>query len=353
MDCSGVKKENPVWDIAKFVMSFFIVGIHTGVDSGNADIDYYIVHWFARFAVPLFFCLAGYFLFLKIENAKTLKGENSEKVKQYSLRMLRMYALWTAIYLIPKTVEWKRNGVTIRDLLIYVEFTLVRGDSYVHLWYLSALFAAVFIIWFLNRYVSLKVILALSAVCYGFGLLWLPHHYLIEDYVVQNEIADFVFTNLNRFLGWPRNGLFFALIFVVIGAMLSRRKSKPLSPVVNIILALLFMGLSFKEVTIIRANSVSGYAALQLFLVPAVYFIFNLLNEIKLKPKSVYIHLRKCSTYVYCVHPMVMFVLGELGVNSNRPFVDWILVFVISLTVSYVFGLLEKQKCFVFLKKLH
>lgn len=358
---SGSTHENPIWNIAKLVMAFLVVGIHTSARTGNVDIDFFLEEWLGRFAVPLFFCIAGYFLFTKISSDnRTLNKADSKRVLTYAGRILKLYVIWTVIYLLPQGYEWFMKGVTLHELLIYVEYAVIRGDSYVHLWYLSALCMAVFLVWLLNRKFPLHIVFIVAIALYAFGLIWLPHHYLVQDFVDSHTLTATVKTMLNRYLGWPRNGLFFGFVYVTLGAMLSRKRTFR-SKSFYVAFFLLFFLLSFGEVAWIyhMNNRHHVYGALQLFLLPATYFLFCALHTATpVQAKKVNFRLlRYTSTFIYCIHPMIQFVLEHLRFVPVRkliqvPFAEWILVYVLAFAVSYLLVYIEKEKHITFPKYL-
>lgn len=354
--------ENPIWDVAKLVMAFLVVGIHTHSGLRSADADFFLREWLGRFAVPLFFLLAGYFLFQKTQPAERLVPPDSKTVGKYGLRILRMYVLWTCVYLIPQTFIWVRERAAFRQLLIYAEYAIVRGDSYMHLWYLSALCAAIFLIWALHRFCSLPAVGVTAFCLYVFGLLWLPHYYLVRGVVEGSAPLSGFYTLLNRYIGWPRNGMFYAFVFVVLGALLGRNALKVMRGRKVWALTALFAALSFAEVWWIRrqnGGSNATYCALQLALIPATYFLFCALSQICIAPRPVYRTLRKCSTLIYCLHPMVMLLCDLLKKNDiariffSMPFTEWIVVYAAAFGLALAWVRLERSPRFRFLRVMH
>ncbi len=354
------KTENLIWDYAKMVMAFLVVGIHTSARTGNSHVEFFIESWLGRFAVPLFFCIAGYFLFSKVSDARTLTPSDSKIVWKYCVRVFRMYVVWTLIYLLPQGYTWMHDGVTVRDILIYIEYTIIRGDSYVHLWYLSSLCMAVFLIWALNHRLSRGQIFCVSAALFLFGLIWLPHHYLVESFVDSHAVTANLKLLLNRFLGWPRNGTFFGFIFVMLGVLLAKQKKYP-SKKVSVSMAILFALLSFAEVAwIYRMHDYKEvYCALQLSLVPATYFIFCALRTKTVTAKRINPKiLRLSSTFIYCIHPLVQFIFERLPGSFMKwllavPFVEWVLIYAVSFGIAYLIAKAELEKKITFIRVLH
>lgn len=356
------KADNPVWDIAKLVMAFLVVGVHVFVQLDDPSVVFFQREWLGRFPVPMFFCLAGFFLFQKTQPTERLVPPDTDTVKRYFLRILRMYVLWSFVYLLPTFVRWIRTTPTIRDVLILVEHSVICGSSYLHLWYLSALFTAVFLIWATHRFLSLRKVFLLAFLLFVIGLLWMPHYYLVRGMVDGSALLSELHTQMNRYLGWPRNGVFFAFVFVSLGALLGKQQLQPIRGKKAWPLFVLFAALSFLEVWWIRAThdgSNTGYCALQLSLLPATYALFSALRQIRMQPRPVYRTLRKCSTLIYCLHPMVMNCLHPLqsidAVDSffSLPFVKWIVVYLLAFAAALGWVRLERCRPFRFLRVMH
>ena len=91
-----VKKQYAAVDIAKYVSALLVVCIHTFpfIDI-NEMLNTYFIQTICRLAVPFFFMISGYFLFRKIHNEE----EDKDVLKKYLFRLLKIYLIWTVIYL--------------------------------------------------------------------------------------------------------------------------------------------------------------------------------------------------------------------------------------------------------------
>ena len=114
-------------DCLKLVMAYVVVAIHT-LES---------THWvFWWTAVPFFFIVSGFFLFRK------LTGEWREDVRTiggWTLKGLRLYLVWTAVYLPFTVYGWKLDGLTVvQGLLQFARNLVFVGENYLSwpLWYL-------------------------------------------------------------------------------------------------------------------------------------------------------------------------------------------------------------------------
>ena len=351
--------ENPIWDVAKLIMSFLVVCVHTGAGFPNENVNFFLEQWAARFAVPLFFCLAGYFLFSKTERGERLTPPDADTVKKYWLRILRMYVLWTCVTIVVNALNWISSRACARDILLFFTDSVLRGHSMYHFWYLSSLMVAVFLLWILHRFMSLRTIWAIALVFFLFGLIWQPHFYLVRGAV--NAVLSGLYDFLCRVFESPRDGLCFALVFVTLGARLGTGEIRPCLSKSVWFFAALFCALSFVEMWWLRLQNngdIATYGALQFSLLPAAYFIYSALVRIRMAPRPVYRTLRKCSTLIYCIHPYILSVFdrlpfGMLKRGAASYGLLWVCVFAVSFFVSLVWIRLEKNPKMRFLKMMH
>ena len=157
-----------IFDVLKLILAFFVVCIHTGIGAVTSETELYFVQGLFRVAVPTFFFLAGYFLFRKFPKEKVLGEKSRETIKKYFYRIFFMYVIWSVVYLVIAQIpEWIKNGFSLRELFIYVEYATIRGDSYLHLWYLSSLFTGVALVFLARKWFSMKNTLIISIVLFG------------------------------------------------------------------------------------------------------------------------------------------------------------------------------------------
>ena len=141
-------------DAAKFFCAILIVTIHFP-PLGNAAVsplaqavNSFFRSYLGRIAVPFFLLSAGFFLFRKTAS----QPFSTAPSKAYVLRILRLYVLWTILYLPWIIREARESGKNLlTGLLSFLRNFLLTG-SYSHLWYLPALaVAAALVGWLLRK----------------------------------------------------------------------------------------------------------------------------------------------------------------------------------------------------------
>lgn len=141
-------------DFLKFIMSLFVVAIHTGpLDNSNKEVSSIVYNCFLSLAVPYFFLASGFLLGKKLQTP--FSSYNNEAILEtYGKKIFKMYLYWSVIY-IPLAVHGFRiGGYTFgRALKSYFNNLFFVGEHYNswQLWYLLSTIWAVFFLWILIR----------------------------------------------------------------------------------------------------------------------------------------------------------------------------------------------------------
>jgi len=210
-------------DIFRLLAIVAVISIHTTpFDIGqNSDYSYdwkigFFINQVARFAVPFFFVISGYFWGMKIRQggnpiAYSLKSAN---------RILSLLLFWCVIYLVPfdeisssfselgligpiKHTYWHINS------LLQDPFTLIFQGTRVHLWFLISLVISILIssLFLYKQWVNWLILF--SIMLYIFGIF-------AKSYVDTPVGINIEFNT--------RNGPFFGTILFVAGYYISGLK---------------------------------------------------------------------------------------------------------------------------------
>ena len=203
------KKKYAMIDIAKYISALLVVCIHTfPFYEISETLNTYWIQTICRIAVPFFFTTSGFFFFRKWSNDKET---NKKNVKHYLLRLLKIYLIWTVIYLPYSIYDYTRDGFSIMNIISYIR-DLVLNGSYYHLWFLPALMTATLIVCFVYSKKGLMTTLKLSLILYIFG-------YFINVYAPvweQIPVLSFFYAFFTKVFTTARNGFFFGPLFVSI-----------------------------------------------------------------------------------------------------------------------------------------
>lgn len=172
------------------------------------------VNQLARFAVPLFFILSGYFWANKFKDNRNLIGPTLKIAK----KLVILFLAWSVIYLIPANIIGTFSfGVTGPIKQTYWNFvgalsnpmtTLMQGTK-VHLWFLVGLLCSLSISALLLRFNLSRLLAAVAVAFYVLGLAGKAY-----------SDTPLGFHSSFNF----RNGPFFSLIFFVTGYFIQRRE---------------------------------------------------------------------------------------------------------------------------------
>ena len=224
MEVSEVKKTrgktyNAI-DLTKFLCSILVVMIHImplGEYSNSSIVNgfnFVIKNYLARIAVPFFFVASGFFLYSKT----TLSNFDVKFTKKYVLKLLKLYVIWTVIYLplIIKGIVGNKDGI-FYGVLSFIKNFIFTG-SFVQLWYLPAtMFAVILVSWLLKNKVTPKKILIIASGFYIVGLFAQSWFGFIEPLKVLVPGFWKLLVLLEKVMGTTRNGLFEGFIFVAMG----------------------------------------------------------------------------------------------------------------------------------------
>jgi len=147
-------KSYPQFDIAKIFMAIFVVAIHTrpfvGISGLKADLYEAIV----RLAVPLFFLISGFLLEEKCKTRQNAK-EQSDVILKYIIKTVRLYIIWTIIYLPIAVLNFYWQGASLFGAVFtYIRKFIFLGEQFYsyQLWYLlSTIYGLLAILLFRNR----------------------------------------------------------------------------------------------------------------------------------------------------------------------------------------------------------
>lgn len=273
-------------DVAKLFMAVCVVAIHTDPLYGCAggfglDLFNQVISW----AVPFFFICTGFLIGKHID----LTGDHAAKqIKTSALKMLKLYLLWSVIYLPPAIVERLHAGKSVAyNLLHYAKGLILNGEHYNSwiLWYLlSSFYALLFISFLVKRKQSPSRILAIGCA-------------LFVGYLALNALCDYANMlppGLQKLLpliqstvgrGKPLQGF----LYIPIGLCLSGKSMRV--PQAAILFVVPFV-LSF----------FTGQAVDRVLLPITVTGLFGLIVSIPLPDGKVYPILRKYSTGIYFIH---------------------------------------------------
>ncbi|MBP3853157.1 MAG: acyltransferase family protein [Erysipelotrichaceae bacterium] len=289
-----MKKQYAAIDIAKYISAILVVCIHTyPFYELSQTFNMYWIQTVCRQAVPFFFVCSGFFFFRKDFSDREASLDH---LIHFEKRLLKIYGIWTVIYLPYTIYDYSRAGFRFYHIVSYLRDVLLNG-SYYHLWFLPALMLAVAMVWGLLNQFGSRQTYRITLILYVIG-------YLINVYTPIWESLpgiSLLFGFFTKLLVTSRNGIFFAPLYVAMGYLLAHTNRLPRrTSGLGWLLSFVLMGLEvflYDKLGLLR-----DLTSMYLFLIPVCYFMTNFLLASHRYYKPAYLNLRHESLLIYTSH---------------------------------------------------
>lgn len=323
-------------DYFRIVAALFVVAIHTAPFSSiDSTFDYLISYNIGRIAVPFFFMVTGFFVI-----APYLENRNDNKIHfwRYMKKTTGLYLI-VCLFYIPISIYAKNFPSGLGGILKMIFF----DGSFYHLWYFPASILGCLLIALLGKKLSLNKMLLIAFIAYLFGLLGDSYFGLIADVPIVSNIYKWIFS----ITSYTRNGIFFAPIFLLLGACLANKQNLFKKSVCRIGL-LIFLILMLIEGYTTYSLDLQKHNSMYLFLIPTMFFLFQLLL---IKGEKTSYLLRNCSMWIYILHPFVIIVVraiakitGLTKLLVTNTLIHYLCVCILSIIAALGICLLTKRR---------
>ena len=211
-------------DTFRLIAIFAVISLHTTpfMTESLAKNEFFeylpvLLNQLARFAVPFFFIISGYFFSLKIKNG----ADPLSTAYKMGYRIFILFLFWCFIYLLPYNLSAiyeygilgpiKVSYWNIKHLINY-PITLVMQGTKIHLWFMISLLFSLYICSFFIHKRWIKSLAIISILLYITGVL----------------AKAYIDTPIGLHIGFnTRNGPFFGTLFFTTGYLISKLKSNP------------------------------------------------------------------------------------------------------------------------------
>ena len=320
-------------DLFKFISSILIIGIHTNlfVDINDA-LNFAVVDIICCLAVPFFAVCSGYFL------SKSLsKNEYGAKpIKKQEWKMIKLYALWTLLYLLYSIPTWVKTGwMSFGAFKDYALATVTQGCHY-HLWYLISLIYALPLFYLCVRFtknrkllfVIMIVLYIIKALSYGYSP-WLPG-FMQSAFQIGNKFSALF------------DAVFLLLPLLLLGFFITQKKISLKFSLIGFIVSFILLTVEAFTLKVFGQESVSF-----IFMTfPTAYFLFSLISQINWNLNGkVCTLLGSASLIIYCFHPMIVELFIDIVPSSIILFLG---TAIISVLLSLMLMLIKAR-----IKKTH
>lgn len=316
-------------DYFRLICAIGIVALHLDPFYDiNEYANFFVGSVLTRLCVPFFFLLSGFFLKDKLSDWSRLK--------KYVLHLIKLYIVYTILYLPVIYRESKDNGKPFaEDVVGFIRKFFFVG-SYGQLWYFLALiFAVVFLFVLLSKIrLDQKAMMVISIALFLVGLFFRVYDKPIRDVVDEICIValyDSVFKT-------TRNGLFFGAPFVYWGNLIWKKNisvdGKKMGQLLGVSMILLTAEAVFVR-NVIGAKELDMLLILPISAVLLVLIVLSKNEDLSSQGKAIWC--RKLSVLIFGLHLLVNFVLNRIfdrcGIDINS-----LEHFIIVLLISFIFA---------------
>lgn len=282
-------KSYPAIDAFRLAAALLVVAIHTSPLSSFSETgDFILTRIAARVAVPFFFLTTGFFLISRY-------SRDGERLISFAKRTALLYGGSILLYL---PLNLYNDYFQMEYVLPNLIKDLAFDGTFYHLWYLPASILGAAIAWGLVKKWNYPGALALAGALYAAGLLGDGYYGLARRLPALRHFYGMLF----QVSDYTRNGLFFAPVFLILGAwMAERRREMPLGKALAGFCA--SFALMFGEAMLLRRFRLQRHDSMYLFLIPCIYFLYCLLTRRRGKGLP---GVRALSLAIYILHPMMI-----------------------------------------------
>ena len=329
------KKQYELINALKIIAAFFVVGIHVHFpgDFGRAFVAV------ARFAVPFFFMVSGFFCYY--ENKEGINEKYKRKIKHLVVIFAGSFVMYLAYGLLVSVLNNNIGDYISHkfSLVALIEFFVFNHPRVMEaLWFLPALCYATLVFFFFEKKGITKKMYFLIPVLFIAGVL-------------LRELPEFIdgMPSLFSKAYLCRNWLFVGLPFFMTGHYIRKNEEKLTTKFSDISLILIML-ISTAEAVVADMLHVQKSLYIGTFFAVVALFIFALKKEGKIKSGKIAYLGAAYSLYVYVFHIMVKNVFEKVFSTGIFASVGEILipvmpvmVFAVSLVASAVYCFIKKK----------
>lgn len=316
---------------AKIIACFFVICLHISFPGRIGQ----IITTFARFAVPLFFMITGYYTVCN-DKYKML-----EKIDKRLKKIINLTLISFVFYLVLNILINIKNGTLenyilgIKNCTNIFKFLFLNWTTPIigvgHIWYLFALVYVMIILKVVNKYNLYKKSYILSILIIIGIYIW--------------ELVDSYY-KLGVSQIYYRNAWLMGFSFFMLGHLIKANENKFLLTRKKLIVFSLIMITSILILLHYEPKIINGDNCLYLCSVLTDIFIFVIainINNINLFSKAGELD----SSNIYIIHYAIIILIDNIGFNFDRRFSP-IYVFVLSYLLSVAYRKIKEniyKKC--------
>lgn len=307
-------------DYFRMIAAVLVIAIHTSpLSSFSPEGDFFLTRVLARVAVPFFFMVTGQFV---LSDVIFGKKASTRSVMRYLKKTALLYGIAIGLYLPIGLYAGHYKEITVGSLLKMLFF----DGTFYHLWYFPACLLGVALVFLMSRCMDKRGMTALAGALYVLGLLGDSYYGLTERVPVLSQVYEAGF----QIFSYTRNGIFFAPVFLILGAEIGRKQTakdrrrtgeKPSGRGFDgLLLGFCFLAMT-GEAFLLRGFGLQRHDSMYLALIPTMICLYRVLLSWNKKPVKA---LRILGAWVYILHPAMIVAVrgGAKAVGMTGLLVD-------------------------------
>ncbi len=337
-------------DIAKFLCALLILFYHYFSEHGplpwivEEALSLYAV------AVALFMTISGFLTFDKLDRIVDT-AEKWKYVKKQALRILKIYLLWSIVYIVFQISQWNYADLSFSFVFWKIQ-EWIFDSTYFTIWFMPALAFGLILAFWMSEKLPKWLTVGVAILLYILGTFMLTYSFVGERIPAFSVFADF----FDVWLGGARGWLFFGTSLVLLGKLVVKLKNK-IRPLPAAILSFVSMALLLGEALILRKYVGNTGIDMTVMMVPACLFIVSFLVGVKIPNHSCFVWMRKMSVLIFVTQRIFLTVIPTIlpdTVNSMIFANNYIgAIFICGGTFAFSALIILLSKRIAFLKNLY
>ncbi|MBQ6996894.1 MAG: acyltransferase [Oscillospiraceae bacterium] len=325
-----VKPQYGMLDIAKFLCALLILFYHFFSENGSVPAILEEALSTYAIAVALFMTISGFLLFRKLESVPT-RQERWQVVRKQAWRTLRIYLLWSIVYIAYNISRWDFANLTVIFVLRQLQMWVFSSTFYT-IWFMPALAIGVVATFWLTELLPKWAQAVLGAVLYIAGALMLTYKgvgAMIPGYAAVTDFAG-------MWLGGARGWLLYAIPLLLVGRLVAQKEEKANQRWgLWLILSVACVAVLLAEALTLRHFFGSTGIDMTLLMPATVFCILNFLLCIQIPQGAYQLWMRKMSVLIFVTQRIFLSVIPKLVGESMLANGYFAFLFCVGGTIAF------------------
>lgn len=298
------KKQYGMLDVAKFLCALLILFYHFFSENGSLPMILEEALSTYAIAVALFMTISGFLLFRKLEQIPT-RQERWLVVRKQVWRTLRIYLLWSIVYILYSISRWNFADLTFHFVLLQLQ-RWVFSSTFYTIWFMPALAIGLVAAFWLTELAPRYLVAIAGVLLYVLGSLMLTYKGVGNMIPGYAGVASFS----EVWLGGARGWLYFALPLTLVGRAVAKLEDRQKSGwVFWLVLSILCVAVMLAEALVLRHFFGSTGIDMTLMMPAAAFCILRFLLSIQLPQGAYQLWMRKMSVLIFVTQRIFLTVI--------------------------------------------